>query len=106
MDEQQRLAFARLLLHAPRWVVADDAISALRDSHRRRVLSYCDRELVGVALIRIGREPVLDGFWSRTLHTIERPGGPKLRSDLPPRAGAADPLPTGSSQGSDADSRV
>jgi putative ATP-binding cassette transporter len=106
MDEQQRLAFARLLLHAPRWVVADDAISALRDSHRRRVLSYCDSELVGVALIRIGREPVLDGFWSRTLHTIERPGGPKLRSDLPPRAGAADPLPTGSSQGSDADSRV
>ena len=96
MDEQQRLAFARLLLHAPRWVVADDAISALCDAHRHRVLSYCDRELVGVALIRIGREPVLNGFWSRTLHTIEHPGGPKLRSDLPPGAGTAGALPTGS----------
>jgi putative ATP-binding cassette transporter len=97
LDEQQRLAFARLLLHAPRWVVADDAISALRDSHRHRVLSYCARELTGIALIRIGREPVLNGFWSRTLHTIEHPGGPRLRFDLPLRAGTADPLPTGSS---------
>jgi vitamin B12/bleomycin/antimicrobial peptide transport system ATP-binding/permease protein len=106
LDEQQRLAFARLLLHAPRWVVADDAISALRDSHRRHVLSYCDRELVGRTLIRIGREPVLNGFWSRTLHTMERPGGPKLRSDLPPAAGVADASPTGSSPNSDADRRV
>ena len=86
MDEQQRLAFARLLLHAPRWVVADDALSALRDSHRRRVLSFCDRELVGVTLIRLGHDPVLDGFWSRTLHIIERPGGPPLRSNSPPGA--------------------
>jgi putative ATP-binding cassette transporter len=87
LDEQQRLAFARLLLHAPRWVVALDALSALRDSHRRRMLSLCDRELVGVALIRLGRDPVLDGFWSRTLHIIERPGGPYLRADPLPRAG-------------------
>ncbi|MGH6885922.1 MAG: ABC transporter ATP-binding protein/permease, partial [Geminicoccales bacterium] len=39
LDEQQRLAFARLLLHAPRWVVLDDAISALSETHRRLVLS-------------------------------------------------------------------
>ncbi len=97
LDEQQRLAVARLLLHAPRWVVLDDAISALGDSHRRRVLSFCDRELVGITLIRIGREAVLNGFWSRTLHTIEHPGGPSLRSDLPPGAVAAGALPTGSS---------
>jgi hypothetical protein len=44
LDEQQRLAFARLLLHAPRWVVLDDAVSALSDLHLRRVLSFCDRE--------------------------------------------------------------
>ncbi len=100
LDEQQRLAFARLLLHAPRWVVVDDALSALSDLHRRRVLSFCDSELVGVTLIRLGRDPVLDGFWSRTLHTIERPGGPHLRADRPPRAGVVDALPTGSSQSS------
>jgi vitamin B12/bleomycin/antimicrobial peptide transport system ATP-binding/permease protein len=97
LDEQQRLAFARLLLHAPRWVVADDALSALSDSHRRRVLSFCDRELIGVTLIRLGRDSVLDGFWSRTLHTLERPGGPKLRADLPSATGGAGALPTGAS---------
>ena len=31
LDEQQRLAFARLLLHAPRWVVLDDALSAVSE---------------------------------------------------------------------------
>jgi putative ATP-binding cassette transporter len=80
LDEQQRLAFARLLLHRPRWVVLDDAISALGDEHRRLVLSLCERELVGATLIRLGRDPVLDGFWTRTLHVVERPGGPCLRS--------------------------
>jgi vitamin B12/bleomycin/antimicrobial peptide transport system ATP-binding/permease protein len=98
LDEQQRLAFARLLLHSPRWVVADDAISALGDSHRRHVLSYCDRELVGVALIRIGRDSVLDGFWDRTLHIIERPGGPDLRATPPPGDGPVGALPPGTSQ--------
>ena len=97
LDEQQRLAFARLLLHAPRWVVADDALSALSDSHRRRVLSFCDRELIGVTLIRLGRDPVLNGFWNRTLHIIERPGGPSLRADVPPGAGTAGALPIGAS---------
>jgi vitamin B12/bleomycin/antimicrobial peptide transport system ATP-binding/permease protein len=100
LDEQQRLAVARLLLHAPRWVVLDDAISALGDSHRRLVLSLPDCELVGATLIRVGQNSVLDDFWNRTLHIIERPGGPHLRTDPPPRAGAADALPTASSENS------
>jgi vitamin B12/bleomycin/antimicrobial peptide transport system ATP-binding/permease protein len=85
LDEQQRLAFARLLLHAPRWVVLDDAISALSDEHRRSVLSLCERELARATLIRFGRDPVLDGFWTRTLHIIERAGGPCLPASPPPR---------------------
>ena len=87
LDEQQRLAFARLLLHAPRWVVLDDAISALGDAHRRLVLSVRDRELLKATLIRLGRNSVLDDFWDRTLHIIERPGGPYLRTEPLPRAG-------------------
>ncbi len=75
-DEQQRLAFARLLLHAPRWVVVDDAISALGDAHRRLVLSLQDQELLGATLIRLGRDPILEGFWTQTLHIIEVRMGP------------------------------
>jgi vitamin B12/bleomycin/antimicrobial peptide transport system ATP-binding/permease protein len=100
LDEQQRLAFARLLLHAPRWVIADDALSALDESNRRRVLSFSDRELLGATLIRLGRESVLNGFWERTLHTIERPGGPCLGTDLPPGAGVVAAVRTGSGQSS------
>jgi vitamin B12/bleomycin/antimicrobial peptide transport system ATP-binding/permease protein len=80
LDEQQRLAFARLLLHAPRWVFVDDAIGALDESHRRLVLSLFERELPGATLICLGRDPAQEGSWDRTLHIIERPGGPCLRS--------------------------
>ena len=79
LDERQRLAFARLLLHAPRWVVLDDALSAIGESHRRLVLSLVRDRLEGVTLIRLGRDPVLDGFWDRTLNIVERSGGPCLR---------------------------
>ena len=78
-DEQQRLAFARLLLHAPHWVVLDDALSAVSEAHRRLVFSLAHDRLERVTLIRLGRDPVLDGFWDRTLNIVERPGGPCLR---------------------------
>jgi putative ATP-binding cassette transporter len=81
LEEQQRLAFARLLLHAPRWIVLDDAMSALGDLHRRLVLSFKDRELAEATLIRVGRESVLDGFWDRTLRIVGRATGPRLHSD-------------------------
>jgi putative ATP-binding cassette transporter len=91
LDEQQRLAFARLLLHAPRWVVLDDALSALGDEHRRLVISLKDRELADSTLIRLGRDSVLDEAWDRTLHIVERPAGPKLRAEpsSEPRAAPA-----------------
>jgi ABC-type uncharacterized transport system fused permease/ATPase subunit len=85
--------------------VLDDAISALDESHRSLVLSLKDRELVGATLIRLGRDSVLDGFWDQTLHIIDRPGGPHLRTNQPPQAGAVDALPTSSSPEL-ADSRV
>ena len=89
LDEQQRLAFARLLLHAPRWVVLDDALSAVSEPHRRLVLSLAHRELEGVTLVRFGRDPVLDGFWDQTLYIVEHQGGPCLHPRTAPIAGAA-----------------
>jgi vitamin B12/bleomycin/antimicrobial peptide transport system ATP-binding/permease protein len=85
LDEQQRVAFARLLLHAPHWVFVDDAIGALDEDHRRLVLSIFERELPEATLIRLGRDPAPDGSWDRTRHIIERPGGPCLRAGAQPR---------------------
>jgi vitamin B12/bleomycin/antimicrobial peptide transport system ATP-binding/permease protein len=96
LDEQQRLAFARLLLHMPRWVVLDDAIGALDEDHRRRVLSIFERELAGAAVLRFGRDPARDCAWDRTLHIVQRPGGPCLGSSASQAARAVAASPTGS----------
>ena len=68
LDEQQRLAFARLLLHQPRWVLLDDAMGALEEDHRRLMLSIFEDELADAAVISIGRSPAHNGFYSRILH--------------------------------------
>lgn len=84
MDEQQRLAFARVLLHAPRWVVLDDGTGALEDEHRQLVRSIFKREL-GTAVIDIGRAPGHDHFYTRKLRLARQPGGARLRTGPRPR---------------------
>jgi putative ATP-binding cassette transporter len=75
LDEQQRLAFARLLLHEPCWVLLDDAMGALEDGHCRLMLSIFENELAGAAVISIGRTPARAGFYSRVLHFSRRTDG-------------------------------
>jgi hypothetical protein len=79
------------------------------------VLSIFERELPGAAVIRLGREPAQDGFWTRTLHIIERSDGPCLRSGpeppvqtAMPRSPGSSPVPTGSrvAQGDSRSARV
>ena len=96
LDEQQRLAFARLLLHQPRWVVLDDAMGALEDGHCSLVMSIFEEELAEAAVISIGRSPARSGFYSRILHFNRRADGavplplrPRLRPAPRPAAFAA-----------------
>jgi putative ATP-binding cassette transporter len=77
LDEQQRLAFARLLLHRPRWVFLDDAMDALDEEGRQIVLSIFVRELADAAVLSFG--PARDGFYNRTLRVVRLPGGAPLR---------------------------
>jgi putative ATP-binding cassette transporter len=102
LDEQQRLAFARLLLHAPRWVFLDDAIGALSEDHRQLVFSIFEQELAGAAVLRFGRDRA-PGSWDRTLHVILRPGEPCLPAPpIKPEAAAvsAAVTSTGATSGS------
>jgi vitamin B12/bleomycin/antimicrobial peptide transport system ATP-binding/permease protein len=82
LDEQQRLAFARLLLHAPRWIFLDDGIGALGEDYRQLVFSILKREFAHAAVVRFGRDRAPGGIWNRTLHVIVRPGEPRLRPAL------------------------
>jgi putative ATP-binding cassette transporter len=87
LDEQQSLAFARLLLHRPKWVLIDDAMSALDEDRRRAMLSIFERELAGAALISTGRGPARDGFYTRILHLRHLADGAPHR--IRPRPAAA-----------------
>lgn len=79
-DEEQRLlAFARLGLHKPRWVVIDEALETLEDDARKRVLSILERDLAGAAIINIGRAGQDGPFFSRILHLARDPKGQTLR---------------------------
>jgi putative ATP-binding cassette transporter len=75
LDEQQRLAFARLLLHQPSWVLLDDAMGALEEEHRRLIMAIFEHELADAAVISIGRSRAHDGFYARTVHFRRLPDG-------------------------------
>jgi putative ATP-binding cassette transporter len=93
VEEQQRLAFARLLLHQPRWVLIDDAMGALDEEHRRLMLSIFEHELARAAVISIGRSAVHDGFYTRILH-FRRLSEGAVTVPLRPRQRAAPVLAT------------
>ena len=73
-DEQLALAFARVQLQAPPWVLIDDAIGSLDDEARERVSDIFNRELVHTAVINIGKATeARDPFFSRVLHLVKSP---------------------------------
>lgn len=79
IGQQQRLAFARLFLHAPRWVFLDEATAALDEESQSRVMSLFDRELVDTALVSIGHRPGLERFHARTMELVTSTSGARLR---------------------------
>jgi putative ATP-binding cassette transporter len=89
-DEQQAVAFARLLLHAPRWVLIDEALDSIDVSTRERVIDLFARDLAHCGLIYIGRADPKGGFFSRVLHLVNDPQMRRLARHraVPPRAAA------------------
>jgi putative ATP-binding cassette transporter len=78
LGEQQRLAFARLLLHRPRWVFLDEATAALDEENQDSMMRLFREELGESALISIGHRPGLDVYHDRTLHLLRAPDGARL----------------------------
>ncbi len=79
MGEQQRLAFARLIVHAPRWLFLDEATSALDRENEARVMSIFEEELSGAAVLSIGHRASLEAFHQRVLQLRPATGGATLR---------------------------
>lgn len=72
-DEQQAVAFARLMLHAPRWVLIDEALDSIDVATREHVMEMFTRDLADSGLIYIGRADPQGGFFSRVLHLVNDP---------------------------------
>ncbi|MFC4175726.1 ATP-binding cassette domain-containing protein [Microvirga sp. GCM10011540] len=83
LGQQQRVAFARVLLHKPAWVFMDEATSALDDDSQAAMLSLFESELAGASILSIGHRPGLEEFHSRTLHIRKTKEGAVLLARQP-----------------------
>jgi putative ATP-binding cassette transporter len=73
-DEQLSLAFARIVLQAPPWVLIDDAFGSLDDEALERVTDVFSNELEGTSVIHIGRAAqAREPLFSRVLHLVKAP---------------------------------
>ncbi|MDO9711181.1 ABC transporter ATP-binding protein/permease [Paracraurococcus lichenis] len=103
LGEQQRLAFARLLLHRPRWVFMDEATAALDEANQDAMMRLFPEELAGSALLSIGHRPGLDAYHDRTLTLVRGTEGARLtarrRRAAPARGGEGAPGPAAGSGG-------
>jgi putative ATP-binding cassette transporter len=73
--EQQRIAFARALLHRPQWLFLDEATASLDEESEARLYRLLKERLPGTAVVSIGHRPALAQFHDRRWR-IEREDGP------------------------------
>ena len=76
--EKQRLAFARLLLHAPDIIVLDEATSALDEKSQDKMMEMLIHELPEVTIISVAHRAELEAFHSRKITLERRKGGASL----------------------------
>ena len=79
LGEQERLAFARLLLHKPGWVFLDEATAALDEDSQRRVMSLFNEELKTTTVLSIAHRPDLADYHTRTLQLVHGRDGDRLK---------------------------
>jgi len=66
--QQQRLSFARMLLHRPDWIFLAEATNALDAAAQREMAELLVAELPSTAVVAVGRPGMFDGFFQRVLH--------------------------------------
>jgi putative ATP-binding cassette transporter len=74
-DEQLGLAFARVLLQAPQWLLIDDVFGSLDGDTLERVIDVFGHELARTGVIHIGGAQARDPLFARVVHLIRTPAG-------------------------------
>jgi vitamin B12/bleomycin/antimicrobial peptide transport system ATP-binding/permease protein len=80
-DEKQCLAFARVLLQKPIWVVVNDALDVLDPESRTRIRALFAHEFADLGVINIGHDVPENGVYARKLHLVTDPQGLVFRPD-------------------------
>ncbi|HEY6515014.1 MAG TPA: ABC transporter ATP-binding protein/permease [Steroidobacteraceae bacterium] len=70
-DEQLALAFARILLQAPAWVLIDDVFGSLDGDTLERVIEIFGDELAHTGVIHIGGAQARDPLFARVVHLVK-----------------------------------
>ena len=70
-DEQLALAFARILLQAPAWVLIDDVFGSLDGDTLERVVEVFNDELARTGVIHIGGAQARDPLFARVVHLVK-----------------------------------
>jgi putative ATP-binding cassette transporter len=83
-DEQQCLAFARLLLQAPPWVLMDGTLGTLDDEVLELVIGVFKNELRHSSIIHIGGAGEAHALFSIVLHLVK---APRIAASADERAG-------------------
>jgi vitamin B12/bleomycin/antimicrobial peptide transport system ATP-binding/permease protein len=65
--EQQRVAFARALLHQPQWLFMDEATASLDEASEEHLYTLLHTRLPDTSIISIGHRPTLAQFHQRQL---------------------------------------
>ena len=85
--EQQRLAFARVLLNRPDWLFLDEATSALDEDMEQRMYALLRERLPETTLVSIAHRPTVAAFHDLRLTLAPSAGGAQVQ--LAPLAAAA-----------------
>lgn len=74
-DEKQSLAFARVLLQRPHWLVIDGTLDKPNPAARERIETYLAAER-GTGVVNIGADNARPGLFTRKVRLVFDPNGP------------------------------
>jgi len=75
-SEKQCLAFARVMLHAPRWLVMDDVLMQFDPEALARIAALMTGTLSGTAVLAIGNGSTPPGLFPGKIAILPGPGVP------------------------------
>jgi putative ATP-binding cassette transporter len=81
--QQQRLSFARMLLHRPDWIFLAEATNALDAAAEREMAELLVAEFPRATVVAVGRPGLFDGFFQRVLYVKAQSAPAAAKAALP-----------------------